>query len=365
LNTNIERLWIPYNKIKILVVNKNLKMLSAPYNELEVINVTGNTELLELKVRQNFISDISNLSALTKLEILDLSYNPLGSLKVSSFSRMSDLTKLNLENTNITQKSLVFGTFAHNVNLTHLDLSYNQLNRLDFNIFTALTQLTHLKIDGNNLTEIPFENIKLSFPKLSLISLVDNDWNCSYLSNMIKQLRSLNVIVYVFVKFRVYDEMNVDGIRCHNNNTQHSYWTKSIVHEDDDEAPIGDIPSEPDSPLTVVKSNFTKVWNKISELQYFMSRLKADLNDQRITSGPNRQELKGIEPLNDTQGVVQSEVGSIKVILCLMFLIMMFFALVSIIKYLKAYASQQSFYYPSTSFRQSTATLQTTMENVM
>ena len=366
LNTNLERLSIPYNSIRTLDVNKNLKSLNAPYNELTAINFTGNTELMELKLRQNLIFDISNFSVLNKLEILDLSYNPIGKLKVSSFARMNDLIKLNLENTNITTDSLTFGTFAHNTNLTQLDISYNQLKLLDFNIFTSLSQLSHLKIDGNNLTEIPFENIKLTFPKLSLISLSDNDWNCSYLSNMIKQLRGMNVIVYVFLQSRVYDENNVDGIRCHNNKTQHVYWLKPFLHRDDndDDELYNEVTLEPSNPLSVVKANLTKLWDKISEIQINMERITDGLKEQLSIS--NKQELIANNPIgNDNSLIVQSEVNSIKVILCLMFLVMIFFVLLAIIKFVKSYASQQRFYYPSDSLRRSTATIQTTMEHVM
>lgn len=362
LNTSIERLSIPYNKLKFLQVNKNMKVLTAPYNELEAIDFTGNTGLIELKLRQNAISDISGFSSLSKLEILDLSYNPLGELNISSFSRMSDLVKLNLELTNITQKSLTFGTFAHNTNMTNLDLSYNQLRRIDFNTFTSLAQLTHLKIDGNNLTEIPYKTIKVNFPKLSLISLSDNDWSCSYLSQMIKHMRSLNLIVYVFAKFRVYDDMNVDGIRCHNNMSDHTYWSEAIVHRDDDDGDDASVPSpaDPQSPFNAIKSNLTSVWRKIGELKYFLSRLKSDLDEYRQSPSTEKQALKG----DDTSNVVQSEVSSIKVILCLMFLIMAGFSVAAIIKYAKPFTTKR-FYYPSYDFRRSTATIatvQTTME---
>lgn len=365
-STNLERLWVPYNKLKTITLNKNLKLLNAPYNELETI--TGNTELVELRLRQNVISNFSIFSALTKLEVLDVSFNPIGgSLKISSFARMADLVKLNLECTNITAKSLTFGTFAHNANLSQLDISYNQLKRLDFNIFTSMQQLSHLKIDGNNLTEIPFENIKSNFPKFSLISFVDNDWNCTYLSGMIKHLRSANVIVYVFMKYRVYDEMNVDGIRCHNNETEHVYWHAAKRLDASDESSNDAV--EPASPLSVVRMNLTRIWDTISELQVSLSKISADFKDNQASMSrlAINQELKAERHIADGSdgNIVQAEVNSIRVILCLIFFIMMFFMLVTIIKYVKSYATQKRFYFPSESLRRSTATIQTTMEHVV
>jgi hypothetical protein len=61
---------------------------------------------------------------------------------------------------------------------------------------------------------------------------------------------------------------------------------------------------------------------------------------------------------------VQSEFGSIKIILCLIFFIMLVFASTAIVKSVKSLTKKQ-FYYPSDGFRRSTATIQTTMENVM
>lgn len=365
--TNLERLWVPYNKLKTITLNKQLKLLQAPYNELEAINFAGNTELVELRLRQNLIANFSTFSALTKLEVLDVSYNPIGDLRISSFARMADLVKLNLECTNITAKSLTFGTFAHNANLSQLDISYNQLRRLDFNIFSSTQQLSHLKIDGNNLTEIPFENIKSNFPKFSLISFVDNDWNCTYLSRMIKHLRSANVIVYVFMKYRVYDEMNVDGIRCHNNETEHVYWHTSNRIDASGESSGDD--AEPASPLSVVRTNLTRIWDTISELQVSLSKMSADFKDNQASMSrlAINQELKAERHIADGSdgNIVQAEVNSIRVILCLIFFVMMFFMLVTIIKYVKSYATQKRFFYPSESLRRSTATIQTTMEHVM
>lgn len=365
-STNLERLWVPYNKLKTISLNKNLKLLNAPYNELDAINFTGNTELVELRLRQNLISNFSTFSMLTKLEVLDVSFNPIGELKISSFARMADLVKLNLECTNITSKSLTFGTFAHNANLSQLDISYNQLRRLDFNIFTSMQQLSHLKIDGNNLTEIPYENIKTNFPKFSLISFVDNDWNCTYLSAMIKHLRSANVIVYVFMKHRVYDEMNVDGIRCHNNETEHVYWhTSNRIDASDENS--GNDEVEPASPLSVVRMNLTRIWDAISELQVSLSKMGADFKDNQASMSrlAINQELKAERRIDSDGNIVQAEVNSIRVILCLIFFVMMFFMLVTIIKYVKSYATQKRFYCPSESLRRSTATINTTMEQVM
>lgn len=354
--TKLERLWIPYNKLSHLDVNRHLKLLYAPYNQLQSININGNAELLEIKLRQNLIADISNFSSLVKLEVLDISYNPLNSLNISSFARMPELAKLNLEFTNVSAESLTYGTFSHNPNLTQLDLSYNKLGLIDFSIFPTLMQLTHLKIDGNNLTEVSYENFKINFPRLLLVSITDNDWNCTYLSTMIKKLKAMNLIIFVFATQRVYDDTNVDGIRCVKNNSQHINWVKPIVHLDVDEMTTLVYERENRSGFNseLFNANLSKIWNRISDIETSVWQIafqNAPESQKRVISDDNEN--------------VKSEVGFIKIILCLMCSIMVGFALISIVKFARENYSKQKFYYPSDTFRRSTATIQTTMEHVM
>lgn len=360
--TNLERLFIPYNKLTQLDINKNLKLLYAPYNELASINLNGNTEIVEMKLRQNLISDISNFTTLSKLEILDLSYNPLNTLNISSFARMSDLVKLNLEYTNIQSNSLTFGTFAHNFNLSNLDLSYNQLRKIDFGIFTALAQLTHLKIDGNNLTEISYENIKTHFPKLSLISFNDNDWNCTYLSSMIKNLKQNNIIVFIYSKMRIYDETNVDGIKCVKNHTQHIRWDTPVESLDDENEYNSTVTKSPKQSGSFdhfeLVLNFSRLWSKIYDLDARIDGVVAKSTAQRETLTWNNNG-------QDRDMIIQSEVSFIKIILCFMCFIMSLFVLVTIIKFVRAYTTNHRIYFPSDSLRRSTATIHTTMEHVM
>lgn len=356
--TNVERLWIPHNKLSHLDINKQMKLLYAPYNQLKTININGNTELLEIKLRQNLLADISNFSSLAKLEVLDISYNPLNSLNISSFSRMSELAKLNLEFTNVSAESLTYGTFSHNPNITQLDLSYNQLHYIDFNVFPTLTQLTHLKIDGNNLTEISYENFRINFPKLLLVSITDNDWNCTYLSTMIKKLKAMNLIIFVFGTQRVYDDTNVDGIRCVKNNSQHINWMRPIEHIDVDELTTVKYDNKNSSAFNIelFHANLSSIWKKISEIESKMWTFVD--NDEVIYA-------KQIDDGGKEIVTAQSDFSFIKVILCLMCSIMVGFAIISIAKFVKENFLNQKFYYPSESFRRSTATIQTTMEHVM
>jgi Leucine-rich repeat (LRR) protein len=363
--TTIEKLWIAQNSLKHLKLNKNLKLLYAPINELKHINFNGNTELIEIKLRQNHINDISNLSSLTKVEVLDISVNPINMLNVASFARMPDLVRLNLEFTNISSESLTFGTFAHNANLSQLDLSYNQLRHIDFNIFTALAQLTLLNIDGNNLTQIPHEKMRNYFPKLAMIGISDNDWNCTYLAGMIKQLKQINVVVRVIARTRVLNETNVDGIRCVANNQQrHVEWSDPVVHDDDDELSLTPRVVK-SAQRDVSQANIQGVWSKISSLEVKIMALDESMRNYRQQMSQHETlKLQQSDRQLDSQ-IVQSEVSFIKVVLCFMCLMMVAFMLLTIVKFVKTYMAEHHIYFPSENFRRSTATIQTTMEHVM
>lgn len=271
---------------------------------------------------------------------------------------MSELVKLNLEFTNITTDSLTYGTFSHNLNLTQIDLSYNQLGRINFEVFPQLNLLTHLKVDGNNLTEIPYENLKVHFPKLLLIGITDNDWNCTYLSTMVKKLKSLNLIIFVFGNQRVYDDTNFDGIRCVMNNTKNFGWVNPVEHLDDNDITTKN-PNDIDKNLNFedVRGNLSKVWNKISEIEIFVNQIESNVKEVEF--------IKSQPLISEGSQNVQSDVGIIKIILCFMCSVMVGYALISILKFARNQFVKQKFFYPSESFRRSTATIQTAMEHVM
>jgi hypothetical protein len=218
--------------------------------------------------------------------------------------------------------------------------------------------LTHLKIDGNNLTEIPYENLKVHFPKLLLVGITDNDWNCTYLSAMVKKLKQLNLIIFVFTNQRVFDDTNFDGIRCVKNNTKNVGWVKPVMHFDANEITTKN-PNEidPSSNLESVRGNLTKVWNKISEIEISVNQIESNVKQVEF--------IKSQPLISDDSQVVQSDVGFIKIILCLICTIMIGFMLISVGKFVRDQIVKQKIFYPSENFRRSTATIQTTMEHVM
>nr|3G39_A Chain A, Variable lymphocyte receptor VLRB.2D [Petromyzon marinus] len=106
------------------------------------------------------------------------------------------------------------GVFDRLTQLTRLDLDNNQLTVLPAGVFDKLTQLTQLSLNDNQLKSIPrgaFDNLK----SLTHIWLLNNPWDCAcsdilYLSRWISQHPGL-----VFG----YLNLDPDSARCSGTNT--------------------------------------------------------------------------------------------------------------------------------------------------
>lgn len=369
-STNLEKLLILYNKVSHLHINRQMKSLFASYNELESVELNGNQALLDLKLRSNKLIDLVNITTLQNLEILDLSFNNITQINISSFAMLKQLRKLNLEFTNISADSLNYGTFTHFPELTHLDISYNSLKEIDFNIFSSLQLLTHLKFDGNNLTELHcYDTIKKIYPKLILISLTDNDWNCTYLTKMIRELKQQNLIVYVFSLARAVNVSNVEGIACHNNKTKHVYWNKAVLHTDDDDAREDSVAKTTLSSMDELdlKKDVAALRTSIINLRSLFTVFQSSFNDTKSTVS---QLYKSLMQKQSSENLVSAQVispesnGFIKFVFSLMCVVGFIYFSIKLTVFARGNFSRKTFY-PSGAIyvkRHSTTTLQTNME---
>jgi Leucine-rich repeat (LRR) protein len=147
-------------------------------------------------------------------------------LNVSSFLDLSELQILNLQSTNLTD--IGFGLFTHQKKLEQLDLSYNRLGSLDLSTLTTLKALTALFIEGNGLESIDFDNIKAILPNLKVFGFTDNPWSCQYLSKLLASVHANTIEVYHLVTEKM--SSNVEGIACNaseKGNDRMNYENKS------------------------------------------------------------------------------------------------------------------------------------------
>lgn len=126
----IQTLEIENNSLTKLTVGDCLK-IKASNNNISSIIVQNSTKIYELNLSRNKITDLKNITSMTAMRVLDLSFNTLGNINTTTFSQLKILKELSLQNTSL--KGLNYGTFAAQEELILLDLSYNYLGN-DFGL---------------------------------------------------------------------------------------------------------------------------------------------------------------------------------------------------------------------------------------
>lgn len=205
---------------KMLLNNNNLTslILLSPFNkEVEASNnqlssIYFSTLVEKLKLSSNNLTDIRNLTNLTNLTVLDLSFNNISSINENSFSLLQNLEQLILANTNLSP--FHFSTFSHQKLLKKFDISYNNLNVIDFDDFISMQKLEELYIDGNDLKEIKYDEINNNFPEIKIIGLSNNNWNCSYLTKMRKNIFLNKIQIHIDPVIYERNTTNIGGISC-------------------------------------------------------------------------------------------------------------------------------------------------------
>lgn len=178
--TITKKLDLDSNRLTSVVVN-GTNFLTAINNSISSVRVSNGQNVNVLLLRNNNLKDITNITLLTHLTELDLSFNPVGTPNISTFQHLQHLTILNLKGTGI--RKLTFGMFAKLVMLDNLDLSFNNLTELNLDIFVpANANIRSFYVDANNLTEIQGKyTFAKAFPQLIELGISLNSFNCSYL----------------------------------------------------------------------------------------------------------------------------------------------------------------------------------------
>lgn len=203
--------------------------LNLSNNFLNELGISTNFSITHLYLGNNNVTSMDRVSKLNNLIELDLSFNKLGRLEMTSLSNLTHLSYLNLESTGIT--NIEYGTFSHQTRLITLDIAYNQLKEIDFSMFASLSELQSLYIDGNNLTSLDFIQLFDTFPKLGVIGMQDNQFNCTLLAKVISELTRRDIRIDIVEGARVTDRSNIKGVECSKGGKdQPVIWHKPIHH---------------------------------------------------------------------------------------------------------------------------------------
>ena len=138
----------------------NLERLELYYNPISDISALSALTKLTYLSADNQISDISALSRLTNLTHLDLGSNQISD--ISALSGLTNLTYLELANNQISDISALSGL----TNLTFLSIFFNQIS--DISALSGLTRLTNLDLHNNRISDISALSGLTNLTQLSL-----------------------------------------------------------------------------------------------------------------------------------------------------------------------------------------------------
>ncbi|WP_215897080.1 hypothetical protein, partial [Acinetobacter baumannii] len=73
--------------------------------------------------------------------------------------------------------------------------------------------------------------MKKMFPALTKLGLVDNRWNCTFLSNIVRYCNENGIqLVKGKPSEEVLKQPNVEGIFCYDEKNQIRHWNKTVEH---------------------------------------------------------------------------------------------------------------------------------------
>lgn len=225
-------LHVSDNRLESLILRK-VGSVYASRNRIRMLYIADEvSNLKKLILANNSLTNVSGIfEQLTSLESLDLSYNCVGKLNIGTFAKLTSLEHLILSHTNLS--NINFGTFFHQKELKTLDISYNNLNRINFDIFLPyLKNLETLYLDGNNLTEMEGLTNSL-FPQLSILSISNNNFNCTYLAKLLRTLKWEELGLNIDPDLVHSNETHINGIACdHPTNDSQTSITYNRHHND-------------------------------------------------------------------------------------------------------------------------------------
>lgn len=191
---------------------KQIKILDLSYTNFMTSNSSAMFSSLE-NLQELDIShvDVKNMTELLQtltptIIAMDLSFNYVGQLNVTTFQRFTNLQRLNLSHTNLS--NFGYNTFFNQTKLQFLDLSFNNLMRIDFQPFKKNFHfLDELKLEGNSLMDISTITPS-TFPRLKVLAVSKNQLSCHTLAIFLHQWKHLKLIS------NASNQTHIGGIDC-------------------------------------------------------------------------------------------------------------------------------------------------------
>jgi len=197
--------YIPDNNFEQALID-----LGYDTGSLDNYVLTSNINTItNLSLLAKYISNLTGIEDFTALEVLELGYNNLTSVDLSSNLALVDL-KASVNN--LTSLDL-----SSNTALTHLEVKNNVLNSLTLN-----NNLVSINVQRNNLTSLNLDG----FTALTTATLIENNLtslsvtNCSSLSELQAQqnsLTSIDLSTNTSLSYLILNNNNLNAIDVSNN----------------------------------------------------------------------------------------------------------------------------------------------------
>lgn len=181
---------------------EHLEFVELGFNNLTQLQSSvfnGAKNLSKLYMAWNRLESINHaFDGLTKLILLDMSFNELNSINASAFSNQTKLEQLELRATGLTK--LPIELLQRQTELRVLDLSLNNLSMTDrdFEAMRPLQRLQVLKLENTSVIGIT-DNLRIVLPELRFINLANNEMDCD----------GVHALVDFFTRHRIEYEFGV------------------------------------------------------------------------------------------------------------------------------------------------------------
>lgn len=198
--TNLEQLRITGAELTTLARNllkglTKLRILDLSWNkftQVNVVDLTDCTGIETLDMRQNQITNLTDhsLDQMTGFKHLFLGENQISHIEPKTFWKMENLITLTLSHNKL--ERLAGDMFVGLINLKTLEVSHTEIQYIAADTFAGIGNLERLDLWGNLLTTLD-THIFDGLDKLDVLSLSQNKFQEFNVIHSLKQLSSLDL----------------------------------------------------------------------------------------------------------------------------------------------------------------------------
>ncbi|XP_062565657.1 uncharacterized protein LOC134227957 [Armigeres subalbatus] len=186
--------------------------LNATGNKLKSVTINNKVSYDRLKVfvvAHNLLKRLPNIKDMSQLEHLDVSHNSIDYIDLKAFQRLTKLKVLNLTSNRI---GSLDGAFKQG-QLIELRLSNNELQDISFDDW-QMPNLEILDLSLNLLMYLNGEDLREPFPLLRYLGLPGNQWNCRSLPKLLDSLKERSIRFFGDVTRCAANLTSVKGFCC-------------------------------------------------------------------------------------------------------------------------------------------------------